>query len=61
MEQAGQIVVATCPDRDHIHLLIIDQDGVKRDDFALPLVAAAELGRAIVAAVADRMDTKGTA
>lgn len=61
MEQAGHIVVATCSERDHIHLLIIDRDGVEKDDFALPLDAAAVLGRAIVAAVTDRMEAKGTA
>lgn len=61
MEQAGHIVVATCSERDHIHLLIIDRDGMEKDDFALPLEAAAELGWSIVTAVADRMDTKGTA
>lgn len=61
MEQAGQVVVATCSERDHIHLLIIDQDGVEREDCALPLDAAAKLGRAIVSAVADRMEAKGTA
>lgn len=61
MEQAGHIVVATCSERDHIHLLIIDQDGMEKDDFALPLAAAAELGWSIVTAVADRMEAKGTA